>query len=92
MTISSASTASTKAIDLAWVEFSEEEAEPCAIPGCSMEAVWVGEWRATCTCWADEYYYCDPHGIKFQPNVGIRKLCVDCLAPIMLVSLERIPR
>lgn len=66
------------AIDLTWVEFSEEEDQVCTTyidGGCSHQAVWVARFSCTCEHWPKKQFYCDKHKevqLEIQKTYPIR--------------------
>lgn len=84
--------------DLSWVEFSEEEAQPCmSMIGCDKEATWKATYEWSCPCWSTVWYYCEEDGqilydLYFGKDAGIidfRNICKKCEAPGGLKSLVR---
>lgn len=77
-------------IDLTWVEFSEEEAQPCmAVCGCDKEATWKAVFKFNCSCWPTEWFFCEEDGVIIKENHLGRTdgYCTKCLGPSNLASI-----
>lgn len=79
-------------IDLTWVQFSEEEADPCEIlEGCSKEATWTGKYEWPCGCLPEVRDYCENHGSLLWAEWVAHPFCVcmHCGTPVNLISMDR---
>lgn len=89
-------THTTNPLDLTWVEFSEDEAEPCmAIGGCDKEATWKATYNWSCECWPADWYFCEADGNALREAYGEgifdkdSAVCKTCGSPSYLVKIVR---
>lgn len=79
-------------IDLTWVQFSEEKADPCEVlEGCSREATWVAKYDWPCGCYPETRYYCEHHGNVLKDAWAADDCCVChmCGTIVWLISMDR---
>lgn len=78
---------------LEWVEFSEDEAQPCmAIGGCDKEAVWKTVYELHCDCWPDTWYWCESDGLamdRYYNEAWGNPECKRCEADMNIISHRR---
>lgn len=79
-----------EAVDLSWVEFSEDEAQPCmSLLGCDREAVWKTVYDIPCSHYPNVFYWCEEDGLLIQNYMSFPAECRDCGAYAQLLSHRR---